>query len=193
MVKNCLDCFRLHPIALEVKMGNLPELRMTGYKQAFTNTGVDYAGPLQVRKSRRRGRVHITKGYIALFMCLETRAVHLELVSDLTTASFLAALNRFTARRGIRTQMLSDNGTNFVRAARELKEVYEFLGKKKEEIQTALVQQRITWTFIPPRTPYFGESWEAVVKITKRHLYAVTRGRILTYEEYATLLTEIEA
>jgi len=174
-------------------MGNLLELRVTGYKRAFTNTGVDYAGPLQVRESRRRGRVHITKGYIALFTCLETRAVHLELVSDLTTVSFLAALNRFTARRGICTQMLSDNGTNFVEAARELKEVYESLEKKKKEIQTALAQRRITWTFIPPRAQHFGGAWEAVVKITKRHLYAVTRGRILTYEEYVTLLTEIEA
>lgn len=115
--------------------------------------------------------------------------MHLELVSDLTTA---AALNRFTARRSICARMLSDNGTNFQGAARELKEIFEFLEKEKKEIQTSLAQQKITWSFIQPRAPHFGGSWEAVVKITKR-LCAVTKGRVLTYEEYTTLLTEIEA
>lgn len=146
-----------------------------------------------MRESRRRGRIHVSKGYIALFTCLATRAVHLELVSDLSTAAFLAALNRFTAKHRICSQMMSDNVTKFVGAARELKELYEFLEKKGEEIQTALAQQKIAWSFIPPRAPHFGGSWEAVIKITKRHFYAIIRGRILTYEEYAILLAEIEA
>lgn len=46
VVKNCLTCFRLHPTTPEIKMGNLPEWRVTGYNRPFTNTGVDYAGPL---------------------------------------------------------------------------------------------------------------------------------------------------
>lgn len=53
IVKNCLSCFRLHPISPKVKMGDLPEQRVIGYKRPFTNTGVDYAGPLQMRESRR--------------------------------------------------------------------------------------------------------------------------------------------
>ncbi|XP_011858471.1 PREDICTED: uncharacterized protein LOC105556028 [Vollenhovia emeryi] len=162
IVKNCLICFRLRPTTPEIKMGDLPGVRVIGYQRVFTNTGVDYAGPLQVRESRRRGRVHISKGYIALFTCLATRAVHLELVSDLSTAAFLAALNRFIARRGICSQMLSDNGTNFVGAARELKEIYEFLEKEGKKMQSALAQRKIAWSFIPPRAPHFGGSWEAV-------------------------------
>ncbi|XP_071654106.1 uncharacterized protein [Temnothorax longispinosus] len=100
----------------------------------FTTAGVDYAGPLQVRESRRRGRIHISKAWIAVFTCFATKAVHIELVTELTTESFLAALRRFVARRGICSKIVSDNGTNFVGAARELAEVYEFLRKEKEAI-----------------------------------------------------------
>ncbi|XP_071579211.1 uncharacterized protein [Temnothorax nylanderi] len=169
VVKNCLNCFRLRSTTSEVKMGDLSKQRVAGYER-FTNTGIDYAGPLQVRKSRRRGRIHVSKGYIAIFTCFSTKAVHLELVSDLTTKAFLAALSRFTARRGICSQMFSDNGTNFVGTARELKEIYAFLEKEKDEIQTNLTQQKIAWSFIPSRALHFGGLWEAAVKIAKRHL-----------------------
>ncbi|XP_077277433.1 uncharacterized protein LOC143905732 [Temnothorax americanus] len=128
VIKNCLNCFRLRPTTPEVKMGDLPKQRVAGYERPFTNTGVDYAGPL----------------------CFSTKAVHLEFVSALTTEAFLAALSRFTARRGICSQEFSDNGTNFVGAARELREIYAFLEKEKDEIQTSLAQQKITWSFIPP-------------------------------------------
>ncbi|XP_011858868.1 PREDICTED: uncharacterized protein LOC105556392, partial [Vollenhovia emeryi] len=119
------------------------------------------------------------------------KAVHLELVTELTTEAFLAALSRFTARRGVCSQLFSDNATN-VGAARELKEIYEFLEKEKTEIETTLANQRVQWNFIPPRAPNFGGLWEAAVKVAKRHLNTITRGRTLTYEEYNTLLTEIE-
>jgi len=114
-------------------------------------------------------------------------------VSDLTTEAFLATMSRFTARRSICAQIFSDNSTNFVGASHELKEIYRFLEREAHQIETNLAQQRIAWNFIPPRAPHFGGIWEAVVKITKRHIYTVTQGRLMTFEEYATLLTEIEA
>lgn len=191
--KNCIDCFKYRPMVPDVKMGDLPRQRVSGFVRAFVNTGVDYAGPLQVRESRRRGRIHISKGYVAIFTCLCTKAVHLELVSDMTTEAFLAALSRFTARRGLCTNLFSDNGTNFVGAARELKEIYALFEKEQQEIKSSLACQRITWNFIPPRAPHFGGLWEAAVKQMKRHLYTVTKGRIFTFEEYSTLLTGIEA
>ncbi|XP_024878113.1 uncharacterized protein LOC112458609, partial [Temnothorax curvispinosus] len=177
----------------EVFMGDLPEDRVRHNMRPFTTAGVDYAGPLQVRESRRRGRIHISKAWIAVFTCFATKAVHIELVTELTTESFLAALRRFVARRGICSKIVSDNGTNFVGAARELAEVYEFLWKEKEAIATYLARQKIEWRFIPPRSPHFGGLWEAAVKATKRHLHTVTKGLVWTFEEYATLLVKIEA
>lgn len=78
------------------------------------------------------------------------------MVTDLTTETFLAALNRFTARRGLCAQLHSDNGTNFVGAARKFEEIYKFLAKQQSEIETYLAQQRIKWKFILPRSPHFG-------------------------------------
>lgn len=156
-------------------------------------TGVDYAGPLQIRESRRRGRIHVSKGYIAIFVGFSSKAVHLEIVTSLTTEAFLAALSRFTARRGLCEQLFSDNGTNFVGASRDLREVQKFLENSKSEIETFLAKQRIKWSFNPPRSPHFGGLWEAAVKIMKRHLYTIIKGRVFTYEEYNTLVTEIEA
>lgn len=143
---------------------------------------MDYAGPIKIRESHRRGNIPITKGYIAIFVCFNTKAVHIEVVSNLTTEAFLAALRRFTARRGICNQIFSDNGSNFIGAATELKELQEFLEKEENDIVSTLAEQRITWKFIPPRAPNCGGLWEAAVKVAKKRLSAVTLGLILTFE-----------
>ncbi|CAK9796151.1 hypothetical protein ANTPLA_LOCUS667 [Anthophora plagiata] len=100
-------------------MGNLPTSRVTPAR-AFSTCGVDYAGPLFIRE-RVRGHERY-KVYIAVFICFSTKAVHIELVSDLTSDAFLAALRRFFARRGKSSDIYSDNATNFVGADRELRE-----------------------------------------------------------------------
>ncbi|XP_018404101.1 PREDICTED: uncharacterized protein LOC108780784 [Cyphomyrmex costatus] len=127
VTRQCLECFRLKPKPLEAVMADLPKDRLQGTVRPFAISGIDYAGPIQIRKGRRRGRISLTKGYIALFVCFHTKAVHLEAVTDLTTEAFLAALRRFTSRRGLCTTLYSDNATNFVGAARELKEIYQCL------------------------------------------------------------------
>ncbi|KMQ90228.1 hypothetical protein RF55_10034, partial [Lasius niger] len=133
ITRSCLNCFRLHPSGARVKMGDIPEARIAGFLRPFAVSGVDYAGPLKIRESRRRGRAHISKAYVAVFVCFNTKAVHLELITDLTTEAFLAALRRFTGRRGICSHLYSDNATNFVGASRELKDIYEFLESAKHQ------------------------------------------------------------
>lgn len=193
VTRSCVDCFRWRPTRAQIKMGDLPAARVAGYVRPFAISGVDYAGPIKIKESRRRGRVHTSKAYIALFICFNTKAVHIELVTDLTTESFIAALRRFTGRRGNCLQLYSDNATNFMGASRELKEIYEFLREKQEIIQVELANQKIEWHFIPPRAPNFGGIWEANIKSMKRHFYVVTRGLVLTFEECYTLLVGIEA
>ncbi len=130
-------------------------------------------------------------------MCsfLSIKAVHLELVTELTSEAFTTCLKRFTSRRGLSSLISSDNGTNFIGATREIKEPYQFYNSRlpRRDISNYLNDQKITWKFIPQHAPHFGGLWEVAVKSTKTHLRRILRDVKLTYEEFSTLLTQIEA
>ncbi|GFX65900.1 integrase catalytic domain-containing protein [Trichonephila clavipes] len=122
------------------------------------------------------------------------KAIHLELVSNLTTGAFLAALKRFVARRGLPIEIHCDNGQNFVGANNELKKILKALFKgKTEEIINFLSKEQIKWNFNPPSAPHFGGLWEAGVKSLKYHLKRVIGNSILSHEEFLTLVVQIEA
>ena len=112
-------------------MGELPSARIMP-APPFSKTGVDFAGPVTLKRGHTRKPSYV-KAYISLFICLATKAVHLELVSSLSTADFLAAFRRFVARRGCPVEVLSDNGTNFVGANRELQELYQHLESQESK------------------------------------------------------------
>lgn len=133
----------------------------------------------------------ITKAYVCVFVCFVTRAIHLELVSDASTRQFVQALRRFISRRGPVAQMWSDNGTNFVGANNYLRQIYD----KQYEWANGEVANtfKIRWHFITPRAPHHGGLYEAAVKSVKKHLTRVIGAQNLTFEEYATLLTQVEA
>ena len=95
-------------------MGNLPPFRVSEVKP-FVHTGVDFGGPFYITMNRYRG-AKSCKVYLCLFICMSTKALHLELATDLSSETFLAALQRFIARRGLVSHMYSDNGTNFTGA-----------------------------------------------------------------------------
>ncbi|XP_050493055.1 uncharacterized protein LOC126874742 [Bombus huntii] len=124
-----------------------------------------------------------------------SQAVHIELVSDLTTDAFLAALRRFISRRGYCATILTDNGTNFVGANRELQELRTLLQSDdhQDRVQNFLADRQIQWRFNPPNSPHFGGLWEAAVKSFKRHLIRVVGTELLTFEHLNTLVIEIEA
>lgn len=168
-------------------MGSLPTVRCTPARP-FLHSGVDYAGPVHIRTAKGRGH-RAYKGYICLFVCMCTRALHLEVVSDMTTQAFLAAFRRFVARRGHCAKLWSDNGTNFVGASKELQN----LKAMQPLIAENLESNGTEWHFIPPRGPNFGGLWEAGVKSTKYHLRRVIGDSTLTYEELSTLLIQVEA
>jgi hypothetical protein len=132
---------------------------------------------------------------VEVFVCLATKAIHLELVHDYTSQSFLNALKRMMARRGKVTRMYSDNGTNFVGANRELKEIGDFLRTKdfQNAVVDNLTNDGIEWRFIPPNSPHVGGIWEAGVKSFKNHFKRIAGTSLLTAEEMYTLLTLIEA
>ncbi|XP_023246929.1 uncharacterized protein LOC111643396 [Copidosoma floridanum] len=189
-LRRCVVCIRLRARPATQLMAPLPSSRVSP-SRAFACTGVDYAGPFHVLSARGRG-VRTTKGYIAVFVCLATKALHLELVGDLSAASFLGALHRFAGRRGRPGEIWSDNATCFRRADVELRDALLTAELDWGLVAGSLADQGIAWKFIPPGAPHFGGLWEAAVKSTKSHLQRVMGSRHLTYEEFSTVLVGIE-
>lgn len=189
VVRNCIVCFKCQPVPTNQIMGSLPKDRITR-APPFFNTGVDYAGPFMI-KDRPNRSFKLQKSYICLFICFVTKAIHLELVTDLTTEAFLASLRRFIARRGKPKNMFSDNGTNFVGANTELKKLYQIANSNC--CQSELIKDEITWHFIPPRAPNFGGLWESNVKCIKHHLKRIVGTALLTFDEFNTVLVQVEA
>ncbi|CAK9833172.1 hypothetical protein ANTRET_LOCUS9895 [Anthophora retusa] len=174
-------------------MGDLPQSRVSS-SRPFHNVGVNYCGPLYIKEKRFRNRNKI-KVYVAIFVCMSTKAVHLELVSDLTTEAFIACLKRLFSRRGISKTIHSDNARNFIGASKELIILHKKfqLAEHNKTVQEFLSGQGITWNFIPPRSPHFGGLWEAAVKSFKYHLVRTVGDTLLTFEQLETCIIEIEA
>ncbi|XP_008484550.1 uncharacterized protein LOC103521222, partial [Diaphorina citri] len=156
----CNICFRLSPKCSYPKMGDLPKSRVLESKP-FLNTACDYLGPIHIVLTHRRGQ-RSQKAYICLFICLATKAVHLEVASDLTTECFLNAFKRFLSRRGPIRSMLSDGGSNFVGAKNKLNVIYDLLESPdyKDRFVRELSEHRITWSMNPPASPHFGGIFE---------------------------------
>ncbi|XP_065094195.1 uncharacterized protein LOC135714754, partial [Ochlerotatus camptorhynchus] len=191
VVHRCVKCFRTKPSTMQQFMGELPSSRVT-ISRPFTKTGVDYFGPIYIRPVPRRAAV---KAYVSVFICLCTKAVHLELVSDLSTDRFLQALRRFVSRRGKCSDIYSDNGTNFVGARNKLAELYSLLSDRthRDRVTSELAKDGIQWHFNPPSAPHFGGLWEAAVRSAKNHLIKVIGETPASSEDFSTLLTQVEA
>ena len=193
VIRGCVTCRRDSTRPRPQLLGQLPLERVTP-GPIFDKVGVDYAGPICIKLGHVRKPTFV-KSYICVFVSLSVKAVHLEAVTDLTTEAFLATLRRFVSRRGKPSLIMSDHGSNFLGAARELKELFEFLSSQKAQgtISDFCSTQCIDWQFIPEHAPHFGGIWEAAVKSLKNHLRRVTANVKLTFEELTTLLTQIEA
>ncbi|XP_029172119.1 uncharacterized protein LOC114941330 [Nylanderia fulva] len=191
VIYKCVPCTREKAQVASQLMGQLPTSRVSAPSRAFLHSGVDYAEPVFTRASAGRG-ITSRKAYIALFICLATRAIHLELVSDYSTAAFLNAFQRFCARRGLPEVMYSDNGTTFAGADKELSQAYRD-AQSDVNFLNFIVSDNITWSFIPPHAPHFGGLWEAGVKSVKYHLRRILGNHTLTFEELTTVLCKVEA
>ena len=187
IVRECIVCQKANARPLEPLMGELPKERVTADHPAFTFVGVDCFGPFVVKRGRAQ-----EKRYGVIFTCLSSRAMHLEIVFNLSTDSFINAFRRFTARRGTINTVYSDNGTNFVGAVRELAESKDEWNDK--QMQEWLKQEKINWKFNPPTASNFGGVWEREIRTIRKTLNAIThlQNLKLNDEELYTLMCEVE-
>ncbi|XP_028269841.1 uncharacterized protein LOC114441235 [Parambassis ranga] len=162
-------------------MADLPEDRVSPDLPPFTHVGIDYFGPIEVK----RGRSYV-KRWGVIFTCLVSRAIHLEVANSLDTDSCINALRRFLCRRGTVSTIRTDNGTNFVGAQKELKTALATL-------KNALLKDGVKWLFNPPFGAHYGGVWERLIGPVKRILYSVLKEQQLDDETLQTALCEAEA
>jgi len=187
MTSKCVTCQRLRHHAAEQRMAQLPEDRVTSGGKPFDTTGVDCFGPYLVR----RGKV-TEKRYGCVFTCVAVRAVHLESLYSLDTSSFIDALRRFIARRGVPSLIRSDGGTNFTAASKELNAAAK-RWNSDPTLQTWLIQNKLEWRWNTPAASHHGGVWERMIRTIRKAL-DVTLSSAVPYDEgFATLLCEAEA
>ena len=167
-IRGCMRCVRFSQQPTSQFMADLPTERITPAKP-FAQCGIDFAGPFEIKEAE------VSKIYVAVFVCLATKAIHLEMVTRLTKEAGILSLKRFTARRGNSEKILSDNGSNFIGARNDLIKIKELLDKNgtDKSVVSFVNSQGTEWVTIPSRAPHFGGLWEAAVKSLKRHMRKV--------------------
>ena len=154
MLKRCRECCRQHAAAEFPQMSPLPEFRFPTEKPfPFQQTGLDMFGPFASESSST-----YNKRYALILTCLTTRAVHLEMCVDLSCDATMNALQRFFSRRGYPAQLVSDRGTNFTAAEKELQTIFN-----STQVHDFLTNLEIQWHFNPAQAPHFGGVWERLI------------------------------
>ena len=187
VIQKCIVCKKRKAKTGQQIMSPLPQYRTGKSMKAFNLSSVDYAGPFLTKQGRGKSRA---KRYLCLFTCMEIRAVHLEISFNLDTDSFLNAFFRFVSRRGLPSEMWSDNGTNFVGGVNELAELGVF---DKDKIVDSTSHLHIKWHFNPPGAPHFNGVHESLVKSAKRAIYSILGNADINDEELLSAITGAEA
>ena len=186
-VSSCVLCKKLRGLPCKQLMADLPADRLEE-TPPFTNVGLDVFGPFYVSNGRKtRSSLGCTKVWVVIFVCLPSRAIHLEPLLSMDTSSFRNALTRFFAIRGCCKLIRSDCGSNFIGARRQMNEV-DF-----EAISTELEQRSIIWKMNPPHASHFGGVWERKIGSVRRVFegsLALMEKRYLSHDEFTTLLAE---
>lgn len=185
LISKCLICKLRRGKPQAPKMAALPAGRLAYRERPFSHCGIDYFGPMFVKIGRRR-----EKRWGVLFTCLTTRAIYLELAHSLTASSAIMAIQRLAARRGSPLVIYSDNGTNFTKASKELRDAIAEIDVEKQKEYA--VANRIKWLFNPPDAPHMGGAWERLIRSVKTALGTVMRDQAPNEEVLLTLLAEIE-
>ena len=187
ILSRCVVCRRYRVTACKQKMSDLPSERVVADKPPFAHTGMDYFGPIDIKRGRS-----VVKRYGVIFTCMNSRAIHLEVAHSLNTDSCVNAIRRFVARRGSVESIRSDNGTNLVGAERELREALQQLNQSI--VHRNLQQQAISWEFNPPSASHFGGVWERLIRCVRKVLFSILHDQVIHLDDEGlmTVFCEVE-
>lgn len=181
----CQVCKNQRAKPIPPMMGQLPEARLSRAVRPFMNVGMDYFGPIHVTVGRRK-----EKRWGVIFTCLAVRAIHLEVSYTLNSDSTVMAIMRMACRRGKPQSIFCDNGTNFVAAAKELKESLKTLNRSA--VIDSMSSKGIDFKFNPPTAAHMGGAWERLIGTVKRTIGKVLHDQSLRDETLQTFFVEAE-
>ena len=194
ILRKCISCCKRNMPALQQAMADLPKERLVPYHPSFTFTGLDFFGPFYVKRTRS-----VIKVYGCIFVCFNSRAVHIEDVSSLETGTFILALRRFISVCGCPKEIWSDNGTNFTGAERELQRSVRELNE--EQIRRELHSYGVEWfrymlprwRFQPPTASHMSGVWERLIRSVRKAMNAVLSkpGAAIPLETLRTVFAEV--
>ena len=144
---------------------------------------MDHTGSFSIKDTQGRK----SKAYICLFVCATTRAVHLEVVDNLTATSFIMCLRRLAAAKGMPTLILSDNHKTFIAGETFLLDL-----QQDPSVQEYLSSKNVRWKHQTPRSPWMGGHFERLVRTIKANLVTAISRTLLTLEEFTTVVKEAE-
>ena len=182
----CLECRIKYALAAKQLMSDLPR-DCVEPTFPFESTATDYFGPMYVKTTAKA--TTLRKVFGCLFLCMKSKAIHLELVMDNEPQEFLMAFKRFINTRSPPRHIFSDNAQTYSRANKESKDLCE---RANQEIEDETKKFAITWHFITPRSPSHGGRWERGVRTVKEPLRNMVKNRTLTLVEMQTALKECE-
>ncbi|XP_055615084.1 uncharacterized protein LOC129761389 [Toxorhynchites rutilus septentrionalis] len=186
VASECQWCKNTKAAPRTPRMAPLPRARLIPFVKPFSYVGIDYFGPMLVKIGRSQ-----VKRWVAIFTCLNIRAVHMEVVHSLSTQSCIMAFRRFVARRGAPLEVYSDNGTCFIGANRQLRMEIK---KANETCASTFTNARTKWIFNPPAAPHVGGLWERMVRSVKTAMIAIGNGQRHPNEEvFETIVLEAES
>ena len=183
--KQFLHCRKMKSKLVTPYMVDLSNVRLDYKHLPFINTAVDYFGPIFIKQHRSR-----LKRWGCLFVCMVTTAIHIELVESKDTDSFINALQRFISRRGKPNTIVSEFGSNFRGAVKEMKLEHSSFNQMK--IAESTERYHIVWKFNPPSSPHMGGSWERLMHLVKTSLFKIVKERILTNFQMITIFTRVD-
>ncbi|XP_061192133.1 uncharacterized protein LOC133200331 [Saccostrea echinata] len=166
-INKCVICRKLRGKLGWQQMACLPVDRVTP-STPLSYVGVDTFGQWAIVHRRTRGSSANQKRWALLFTCMVTRAVHIEVIEELSSAAFINALRGFVAIRGPVIQLRSDRGTNFIGATQDLSINAEFV--EKGPVGTFLSNSGTSWVFNPPHASHMGVAWERFIGVSRRVL-----------------------
>ena len=184
--KNCVICKKLFARPGSQMMADLPKNRVQHNGNAFGHVGMDVFGPFIVKHGR-----HEVKRYGCIFTCFNVRAVHIEVLRNLESDTFLNALRRFVSRRGVPDTLFSDNATNFTGARAEL---FRSLKESRKKIQSYCTDHHITWNLNVPTASHMGGVYERMIRTIRKVLTGLlVESQRLTDDVLHTFLCEAES